>query len=169
MGSGSLDPVRATHELVGLALEVSDDSEALPMSRFGLERPSDFLTAAFHHCVRFASEKVGPTGVRLPSMLSRQDSVWMVMICFAIRCDFICSDLILKAYMFALCHFDVICGVYRAELRDMCINVVATVFEKCSGTNPWSLQLSMRISFIAPAVKDCEVNAIDIGTSRKSH
>ena len=108
MGSGSLDPVRATHELVGLALEVSDDSEALPMSRFGLERPSDFLTAAFHHCVRFASEKVGPTGVRLPSMLSRQDSVWMVMICFAIRCDFICSDLILKAYMFARRHFDII-------------------------------------------------------------
>ena len=108
MGSGSLDPSRAAHELVGLALEVSDDSEALPMSRFGLERPSDFLTAAFHHCVRFASEKVGPTGVRLPSMLSRQDSVWMVMICFAIRCDFICNDLILKAYMFARHHFDII-------------------------------------------------------------
>ena len=93
----------------------------------------------------------------------------MVMICFAVRWDLIRGDLILKAYMFALRHFDVICVVHRAELRDMCINVAAIVFDKCSGTNPWPLQLSMRISLTSPTVKDCEVNAIVIGTSRKSH
>ena len=54
-------------------------------------------------------------------------------------------------------------------LRDVCINVIASVFEEGRGTGPWLLLLSLCIGVAAPIIEDCKVNAIVIGTTGESH
>ena len=107
MGSGS--PSRAAHKLVGLALEVSDYSEALPLSRFGLERPADLFASTLHHCMGFPSEEVGAALVLFPSVLGRKDPVRMVMISLAVWLNFVSGDVVnVKSHMFALHHVNII-------------------------------------------------------------
>ena len=115
------------------------------------------------------SEEVGAAGVLFASVLGRKDPVRMVMISFAARWDLICGAPILEAHMFALRHFDVICFMHRAELRDVCINVVANVFEEGSCASPWWLQLSVCIGVVAPMIEDCKVNAVVKGNMGESH
>ena len=69
-------------------------------------------------------------------------------------------DLIIEAYMFALCHINIVCFVYRAKLRDMRINVIASVSDESSGTSPWSLQVAVCIGCPAPVIDDFNVNTI---------
>ena len=109
MGSGSSGPVRAGHELVGLALGILDDSEPGSVSRCRLERPADLFASTLHHCIGFPSEEVGTARILFTSVLGRTDPVRMIIANLTVWLNFVSGDIgIVESYVFALYDVNIV-------------------------------------------------------------
>ena len=113
------------------------------------------------------SEEVCAARMLLPSLLGGNDPVRMVIVFFTVRLNFVSCDITIgDSHVFALYHVNIVVWMQRTELRAMSINIVAFVIEElCSGC-PYPLQWSVSISFATPIVKDREVLAVVMCTSR---